>query len=186
MAEGVTFQPFTIENLRAVGDFARSYLWEIKFPEAPDTFKPWFPANDIDEQLFSVESASVDFFNLSLNFPKKINLPKITLTFYDNEDRINFKWVRGWIGNTIFHLNDPYLNSSVSTLEEVVKEMYVLKLRHDKTIVDMISYWVYPESINDRGSSEDALTMYSVPFVVAGMSGFESVGETVSPDYTLI
>jgi hypothetical protein len=169
MAEEKTFKPFTIEDVRGVGDFARSYLWDVKFPEAPPAFKPWFPANDIDEQLPSVDSESAEFYNIIFSYPKKLNLPKITLTFYDREDRINFKWIRGWITNTIFNLDTPGLETTVSTLEEVVKEMYVFKLDHRKQPVDLVSYWVYPESINDHGSSDNALSIYSVPFIVAGM-----------------
>ena len=45
MAEEATFKPFTIDHVRAI-DYARSYLWDIHFPEAPEPFKSWFPAND--------------------------------------------------------------------------------------------------------------------------------------------
>jgi hypothetical protein len=169
MAEA-TFQPFTIQQLRAVGDFARAYLWDVVFPDAPEPFKVWFPASDIEESSYSVESEQAEFFNMLFNFPKKLNLPKITLTFYDREDRICYKWIRSWIANVIFNLNVSGTTPSVSPLEEVVKEMYVLKLDHKKEIVDMVSYWVYPESIGDRGTSGNELSMFSVPFVVAGMS----------------
>lgn len=169
MAEENSFKPFTIDQVRAVGDFARSYLWDIRFPEAPEPFQSWFPANDLDEKSLSVESDTAEFFNIVFNYPKKLNLPKITLTFYDREDRINYKWIRDWIANTIFNLNVRGSETSVSTLEEVVKEMLVYKLNHNKQPVDFVSYWVYPESIDDHGSSENSLSIYTVPFVVAGM-----------------
>lgn len=182
MAEKANFKPFTIDNVRAVDDYARSYLWDVLFPEAPDPFKLWFPANDLDEQLYAVESATAEFFNIAFNFPKKLILPKITLTFYDREDRINFKWIRSWIAQTIFNLNIPGVSSTVSPLEEVVKEMIVMKLRHDKSVIDFTSYWVYPESLSDRGTSNNEASIFSVPFVVAGMN---VRGLPNEPDYSL-
>lgn len=170
MPNGTTFEPFTIQQLRAVGDFARAYLWNVVFPDAPEQFQIFFPANSLEEDLFGVESSQVEYFNLLIQFPKKLNLPKISLTFYDSEDRVCYKWVRSWIANTIFNLNVSGTTPSVTTLEKVVREMYVMKLNHNKEIVDMVSYWVYPESLSDRGTSDNDLSIFTVPFVVAGMS----------------
>jgi len=169
MANGNTYIPFSIQQLSGARDFARSYLWDIRIPEAPDPFQEWFPASDLDENLFGVDSGLVEFFNFSIQYPKKINLPKITLTMYDREDRVIYKWVRGWIANTMFHMNVAGSFPCVEVLEEVVKEMIVVKLTHDKKIIDLVSYWVYPEAIADRNTSGNELSMYSVPFIVAGM-----------------
>lgn len=175
MADNIKFQPFTLEHLRAVGDFARAYLWEVVFPDAPELsigtpIGPFFPANDMEEQSFSVESDQVEFFDMTIQFPKKLNLPKITLTFYDREDRICYKWIRSWIANTMFRLNVSGSTPSVATLEESVRKLYAMKLNHNKEVVDLVSYWVYPESIGDRCTSGNDVSTFSVPFVVAGMS----------------
>lgn len=174
MAEA-TFKPFTIEHLRAVGDFARSYLWDVVFPEAPDLgaidpIGPLFLASDLEESSFGVESGQVEYHNIRFQFPKSLTLPKITLTFYDREDRICYKWIRNWIANTMFNLSVSGTTPSVAILEDIVKEMYVTKLTHDKQIIDMVDYWVYPESIGDHCNSENNLSVFSVPFVVAGMN----------------
>jgi len=174
MAEAA-FKPFTIEQLRAVGDFARSYLWDVVFPDAPDLgsidpIGPFFPASGFDENSFGVESGQVEYYNTRFQFPKNITLPKITLTFYDREDRICYKWIRSWIANTMFLLNVSGATPSVALLEDIVKEMYLTKLTHDKQIVDIRDYWVYPEGIGDRGDSDNNLSVFSVSFVVAGVS----------------
>lgn len=164
------FKPFTVNHLRAVGDFTRSYYWDVYFPEAPEILRGFFPANDLDEKLFGVESGQIEFFTFTVNYPKKLNLPKFMISFYDLENRVIFKWLRNWIANTMFHMNEGKGFTSVGVLEDIVKEMIVLKLDHRKEIVDILSYWVYPESIDDKCTSSSEVSVYSVPLIVAGMS----------------
>jgi hypothetical protein len=167
------FKPFTIQHLRAIGDFARSYTWEVHFPEAPESLKGFFPANDFDEKLFGVESKQIEFFTFVINIPHKLNLPKFTISFYDVESKILYKWFRDWIANKMFHMNDGKGLTSVGVLEDIVKEVLVLKLNHNKEIIDMISYWVYPESIDEKCTSSSEVSIYSVPLIVAGMGPFK-------------
>jgi len=155
-----------LEQIRAVGDFARSYLWDVQFPDAPEPFTEWFPANDFEEQLVGLEAQPFEFYLNTYEVPKTLRSPNFTLTLYDHEDRPLLTWFEDWIHNTIF--ND---GEYVSTLEEAVKELRVAKLKHDKSVAMYRTYWVFPTGdLIDHSSSDSALSLISVSFVVAGRS----------------
>ena len=94
----------TIDQLRLmVGEnkaknWGNQYLWDVRFPDAPDPFKDWFPAIDIDVGHTTLNAHNIRFFLLDYSFPKESAETTIDMTFYDTEDLVLEHWLASWIG----------------------------------------------------------------------------------------
>ena len=68
-----------IDQIRAV-EWGKSYLWDIKFEDAPAPFDSWFPAIDVEEHLASLESQSFEAYMTQFKIPKSYAIPEIKIT----------------------------------------------------------------------------------------------------------
>jgi hypothetical protein len=96
----------SVEELRSVGDWARSYTWNICFsqPESsylkmtvPPIFSSWFPATDCNIGLNSIEKQ--DFSGSIGNFaiPVRTSYRTITVTVLDDYKLQVSKWMNDWL-----------------------------------------------------------------------------------------
>lgn len=168
-----------IRDLRKI-TWSKTYLWDISFPEAPAPFNSWFPAIDVDENLATLNTYDFPGYLGSYKVPLSTSPFDIKVTFTDDINKTLSTWIANWINNEI--LNGNQTSYHVSTLEESVKELNLVKLNearepvkiyydNKKTTVrpNPMVYLVYPEGpINDAGNSDSGLSQYSVSFIVAG------------------
>ena len=146
--------------------WGRTYLWDVRFQNnAPDDFRDWFPAIEIDENLY--DSVSFDFeAGLSTyKIPKSTSLQELKMTFYDTIDGSLRTWLTEWVNETILGGG-----KFVRTIEEVSRLVQIVKLDYDrKTQIEATSYLVYPEGpLNFVGNSDSEVPTYSVNFIIVG------------------
>ena len=153
-----------IEQVRGVGDWARAYLWDTQFPDAPVPFNEWFPANDLEEQLAVIENHTMEFFQSTYEIPRASQARRITLTFYDNATHALENWFKDWIRNGIFNGG-----TAVTPLEGCVRDLRVRKLTPKKETLQLTTYSIFPTGdFSYRGSSDSAPLIFSLGFVIAG------------------
>lgn len=161
-----------LDEIRNV-NWGRKYTWDIKFNDPkgllPTPFDTWFPASDIEIPEAILDSYTVDFYNQAFEIPMSTGLKELRVTFYDDSKFSLFKWIRNWINIEILNLNQA--SPWVSTLEESVKSVQLLKLDETKKPIETKSYLVYPKTtLSWEGTSAPESQQYQVSFIVAGES----------------
>lgn len=154
-----------IEQLRQV-NYARSYLWDVKFVNGPPgPFGSWFPATDMSEPIYSIESMPFDTPVANLSVPKQSNILQLKFTCFDDIDHSLENWMREWTLSII-----PERYKYVNYLSDSVKDVIVAKFHPDGSGVKQRSYTVYPEdSLNFEGNSASEALLLPLTFVVAGI-----------------
>jgi len=150
----------SIEHLERV-QWGAEYHWEVTFPDAPYPFNKFFPAIDVEENLYTVETYEIDVGVTSLSVPMTSKQFDIKITFLDNEEGLLREWLSDWVNKKIFK------NNRVEVLSKVVKNLQVIKYTRGKKLVKSTLFRVYPKgSLFFHGSSESTATSYSAEFVV--------------------
>jgi hypothetical protein len=155
-----------IEQIRSV-EWGATYLWDVKFPDAPPPFDSWFPAVDLKEDLAKLSTYDFEAYIHKFSIPQSTSVKEIHLTFLDDAKQTLSSWIDFWINQTI--LNG---GQSVSSLETSLKLIQILKLNRQREQVSSLTYAVFPEgNITFSGSSDTGPLQYSVTFKVAGIIG---------------
>lgn len=151
----------SIENLRAV-EWARAYSWDIKFPDAPEPFSRWFPASDVVQFRWGVESFSFKAHVAALEIPRAMSLPGMTITFYDGEMGEIEEWMRKWVVVGIFGEG-----RGVATIGEAKKKLVVQRLDSRRVAIKQWTYDVIPkDTYFFAGGSSSAPKQNAVAFMV--------------------
>lgn len=154
-----------VENLKTV-EWAKSYLWDIKFENGPEhiEFDDWFPAIDVEEPLTQLETYQITGFLSNYFVPKSTAAFELRITFYDDYLHTVKEWLREWVNDIILG-NGEY----VATLgdEGVVKLVHIEKLSPQREQISMKSYWVYPTGqMMFHGDSNSGLVTNVQSFIV--------------------
>lgn len=170
-----------IEQLRAV-EWSSSYLWDIRFSgqsSPPRPFNKFFPAQDVEENLTTLESYQFDLNHKSVKIPHKSSLRTLQITFSDDEQNTLLSWLHEWIDGVIFNGN----GGSVAVLEEAVRRVDLVKMDARRDVIQTSSYWVYPEGpLTFSGTSEAKMHQYNIQFIIAGRIGLRPSNASV--DFT--
>ncbi len=152
-----------LEELRQV-DWARSWHWDIQFPNAPEPFSKWFPASAIEENLAAVSEYSFEGSYSSYDVPQKSSAFTLNVTFYDSSMLVLHNWFTDWINVRILG-NGNY----IACLENAVEPVNIVKLAPNDTLISLKKYLVFPTgSLNYPGSSSPEIISNSIEFKVAG------------------
>lgn len=159
-----------VDQLRKF-EFARKYLWDIRFPTAPEPFNEFFPAVDIDETKANLELRQFRRFLTEFRVPKKSGIRQLRITFQDDSNNTLVDWLTDWINRLILNRTQDGNMGYVATVDKAVKQVQISKLdsqRQDLT-GQVKTYWIIPEGeiVDNRSSSSDAQT-YSVNFIILG------------------
>lgn len=153
-----------IVELRQV-TWARNYLWDIKFrdSELREPFNEWFPAKDVEEPIYGMESYDFIVFNQSFQVPKSKTQLAMSITFYDNDDQMLLHWLEKWVAS--IHNSD----GTVSTLSEIVKQVWIKRLKADRTELKTDLYTVFPTGeLTYPHASESTPTTHTLALAVVG------------------
>lgn len=156
-----------IDQLRQI-EWGRGHLWDIKFDGAPSPFNAWFPAIDIEENLYTLESYTFEGYGTQFKVPYKTTPFQITTIFPDDINNTLSTWLSDWVNLTILG------NGTVSPLENSIKLVTIAKIgtiiQATRKTIKINSYWVYPEGeLMFHGSSDAEVPTYSATFVVVGV-----------------
>ena len=162
-----------ISQLRNI-EWGKSFLWDVRIPEAPSPFNSFFPAVDIEEGLANLESFSFEAYNNSYKIPKNRTVKDIKLTFTDDQQNTGLSFFTQWMSNEIFAENDG--NSTVATLQDAAKQIIIQKLPPSRgDAILQSSYLVYPEGpLSYKGNSESGGLIHQVNLIIVGTI---SIGE---------
>jgi len=164
-------------QIRSV-EWGMTHLWDCRFDGAPAPFDQWFPAQDVEEPVFQVETQIIEGGNSTFEIPKGTASRELQITFYENEARALAEWFNAWVNYVIFgDLQSAVANSIgfgfrsfyTATLEDVARRLDLLKLDSRREPVKRASYLVFPKGqMTDRMTSVSDPIQYSVPFVIVG------------------
>lgn len=174
-------------QIRSV-QWGMTHLWDIRFggdvrggnpPPAP--FDEWFPAQDVEEPIFQLETLTIEGGNSTFEIPKGTASRELNITFFENEARALAEWFNEWVN--FFILGDDaaatFAGAStlgfgirathVAELEQAVRRVDILKLDSRREPVKTSSYLVFPKGqMTDRMTADAGPISYSAPFVIAG------------------
>ncbi len=153
----------SIDQLRTV-EWGRSYLWDIRFPDAPAPFNNWFPAVDVEENTATLNSQEFNAAWTTFRIPYNTSSFDLRITFMDDVNHTLRLWIEKWI-------NEEILSGGKGTkpIAEITKPVEITKLSLDKEVIDLKRYLVYPEGgIYFTGNSNADALVYSVTFIIAG------------------
>lgn len=152
----------TIEQVRGI-DWGQSYLWDIKFENAPSPFSEWFPATDysLDDNIGI--SLTLSMFLSSYKIPQGTGCKGIACTVLDDQNRTLYKWLKNWYDD----IYDQF--SGVLTLQEAVRNISVAQLNKDRSVNSTRNFMVFPDqNIMLAGNSVPDTLQYTLNFAVAG------------------
>lgn len=166
-----------IEQLRSVGNWATTYLWDIKFSDfnnkntsCPYPFDEWFPASSVEEPIYHIETYTINAHVLTTEIPKNTGLRQISIECYDDYNHSLENWLRYWFKDMFNDYND------VKTLFEVVKKLEVQRLNPQRELLHTNRYYVFPKgSLNVSQNSQSSSKKLNFTLAVVGS---ELVGDS--------
>lgn len=177
----------TLSSLRSVR-WGKSYLWDIQFPAGPSfaggyayppdppiLFQDWFPAHNVQEPVFSVNSFGISLPVFDFQIPKGISSGSLTISFYDDIFENLREWLWSWVMWMFTADPNPKTGifgqggTAVRTLAECVRPVIISRYteRNDQNPSMVRQYYVYPsDTMISNLTSESAPVDYTVNFVV--------------------
>ena len=175
-----------IDHIRNI-DWGKRYLWAVKFvePTAPKPFENYFPASDAEITDGFLESFVFEQGQSSYRAPQKSASRNLTMTFYDNNDRVLQRWFSDWINLDILN-NDQFMSCLNDTHAPVAERSIefgnsarvwpVRKLQYFKVDNSLNpvpnterTFYVYPEGdFNVPNSSASEAEVFTLTFVIVG------------------
>lgn len=143
------------------------YLWELRFPAAPSPFNQWFPATDVEENLWNLEEKQFELFMNTYGIPAGTSLLDLKVTFNDDVYHTIRRWLTQWVNTEI--LNN---NRGITPVGNCCKLVQLSKMNFQKQPISTSSYWVVPKgSMYYTGSSQSNVLNSMVEFTIVGNAG---------------
>lgn len=158
-----------INQLRAVGNWATTYLWDIRFLDAPYPFNEWFPASNVEEPIFHIETHNITAHIIQTEIPKSIQMTQISIECYDSSDHILENWFKQWF----YDMFNKY--KEVTPLFQITRVLEIARLTYDKKVIYANRYYIFPKgNLNVTQNSQSSMKKLNVSF---GIAGYELVPE---------
>jgi len=145
--------------------WAKEYLWEIVFHEAPAPFNDWFPAETISQNVWSIDSRVVASLYPMQNMSSPFTLD---VTFLDDENHTVMEWLRGLVnGVMLTHDGKPR-----GYLEDACTPVSIRRLNAKKEAKHSEGLWVFPTgSMDFEGSNQSESASKQAQFLIVGSFG---------------
>lgn len=168
-------------NQMQKANFGLKHLWDIKFidPVLIGPFSEWFPATEINLELFNVNSYQIktNIGTVSIPANKVVGDNQFTATFYDDERGSVEAWLEDWVEHAMFYKSNDHNYTVVGTLDECARLVEIQRLNTMKEEIRVQltdKLWtrkvaVYPEgSLSYIGESEVGIHTYTLNFKIVG------------------
>jgi hypothetical protein len=153
----------TSPNQIRIVEWGKSYLWEVYFPDAPKPFNRWFPATDVVEPVYRLETKTIESFVTTYEIPLKSSCYGMKISFLDDVNCSLESWFKTWVRSTILGGNQ-----FVSALATAVKTVQINRFANDRSAVASTTYSVFPKgNLDFVGHSESGLVKFDVDFSIA-------------------
>lgn len=145
-------------------DWSKAYLWDVRFPDAPVPFNSWFPATNVEENIYTLNTKSLELYISTYEIPLSTTLFDLKITFIDDIKLTIHEWVSNWINKEI--LNE---GRGLTPISECCKTVQIVKLDAQKSPILTSNYKVFPKDAGYfNGSSESQPLSNVIQFVIAG------------------
>lgn len=170
MADGWYVNKNQLMELPNGNDWGALHLWDVQFPTAPAPFDEWFPATDIEENVFTLETEALEFYMSTFELPKSTTLFDLKITYIDDIHRTLLFWVANWINSEILNGDKGGLGGyRISPIRECCKPVNIMRLNKQKEMIGQATYWVFPKGAGYfNGSSEPEPATNELEMVIAG------------------
>lgn len=141
-------------------DYEDASAWEFSFQDSlPSPFASWVPATSVKLSTYTIEDEKFDL----ITFPSGISLPKLSISYIDDENLTVSRYINSWINEIV----SPD-GSEVAALSECLRTVHFTKLKRDRqTEVVQFDAEVYPtSSIDLSGSNKGDIPERQVDFVI--------------------
>lgn len=163
----------TVEQMRFI-EWARTFNWAVRFPDyrTPRDFQEWFPATDVNYNLFLVEKQDFPAGMGAIDFPKSTSVRQLSLTCFDGSSRkgpdTNVLQLHDWIKNWGREIVD--LDSGVLTLTEACRPIEIIHYNSVSNRIGGVTYAVFPHGdVSFTGNSSSEVNSLELTFSVAGV-----------------
>lgn len=169
-----------IDQLRAVGNWATTYLWDIQFLNASvgsdrevvvgnaafsAPFDTWFPAVSVEEPIYQIETYSIKAHILETEIPKSTGNRQITIECHDDSNHTIELGLQKWYLNTMF-----VKYQEVTPLLDVIKVLEVTRLTPERKAIYKNRYYVFPKgNLQVSQNSQSSAKKLNFTLAVAGM-----------------
>jgi len=120
--------------------WGQTFLWDLKFEDAPAPFNEWFPAADVEENIYTLESLTIQGFMSTYKVPKSTTVFDLKVTFYDDENHVLLDWLAEWVNGVMLGSGNY-----VATLQESCRIVSLARLNSLREAIGVTTFWVYPE-----------------------------------------
>jgi hypothetical protein len=152
--------------------FGHTLDWEIMFVPSQGSFPPpppflsWFPAVDVDTDVFDLQHQIFETPLGTFSIPKNANQRNIKITFLDDEVGTLEVWMDHWVNHRIRN-NGKGINHLSKCLNKVV----INKLGTDKKFIRPYLLWICPEgSLQNVFNSKPEVKAFSQNFKIYSKS----------------
>ena len=165
-----------INQLRAVGNWATTYLWDIRITNAnlgsvklptaafPAPFDDWFPATSVEEPVYQIETYQIKAHLLETELPKAIGNQQLTIECHDDAVHTVERGLKRWF-NQVFNNR-----RELSPLLDILKVVEVQRLRPNREIIFTNRYFVFPKgSLQVQQNSQNSTKKLNFTLSVVGM-----------------
>ncbi len=168
-----------INQLRAVGNWATTYLWDIRFLNAniggggeinigssafPSPFNDWFPATNVEEPIYQIETYAIKAHILEAELPKATGLQPLTIECHDDSTHVVERNLKRWF-NQMFNNR-----REVSPLLDILKVVEIQRLSPGREVIYTNRYYVFPKgNLNVTQNSQSTAKKLNFTLSVAGM-----------------
>ena len=153
-------------SLREI-NWSQNWRWDIQFPTAPSPFNEWFPATDVDENIFTLNTKDFNSGMSTYSLPKDSTQFDLKVTWIDDMALTLEHWLEHWVNSKIMILKNG--GTCLRPLKSIVKEVHLHKLDSMNEIVASHKFLVYPkDSLYFEGRSEAGRHGSQTVFVIAG------------------
>lgn len=155
--------PITLEDVRSV-QWSQSFRWSVRFDPGPAGFDEWFPATEVSENVWSLNTYDFSAGNSTYSFPLETTEPTVEITFIDDVKLAIETWLTNWVNDILV----GYDTSGVKRLPLCVKKLEVVKYNNLNEEIYSATYNVYPKGdMFFHGSSGPDPIIDTITFVVA-------------------
>jgi len=168
-----------INQLRAVGNFATTYLWDICFSNTniggnqelvigraafPEPFDKWFPAASVEEPIYQIETYTIKAHIIETEIPKSTGNRQLTIECYDDANHTIEVNMEKWFAQMFNNYKE------VTPLLDIVKIVEVSRLTPERYLLYTNRYYVFPKGNLQVGqNSQSSTKKLNMTFAVAGM-----------------
>jgi len=150
-------------------NWGSSHRWDIRFPDAPEPFSTWFPATDVEENIYTLNTKTFEFYLSTYEVPLSTTLFDLKITFIDDELDTVHNWIADWVNSTMLVAGAEGSALHVATVKDASRIVQLVKLNPQGEPVSDVSYWVMPKGGGYyTGTSTASVKSNMVEFVITG------------------